>query len=75
MNLGQKLDNTQMSTLTKFFMVKSFITFYLIQSHKNAFHDELFLSIYPILQKELCFPGSVNDHSQISVLGCFINCC
>ena len=68
MNLGQKLDYTQMSTLTKFFMFKSFITFYLIL-------DELFLSIYSILQKELRFPGSVNDHSQISVLGCFINCC
>ena len=40
---GQKLVYTQMSTLIKFFfIVKSFKTFYLIQYHKNAFHNELF---------------------------------
>ena len=33
-----------MSTSVKlFFMVKSFVTFYLIHYHKNAFRDKLFL--------------------------------
>ena len=50
-----------------FFMVKSFVKFYLIQHHKNAFHDELFLSAYSILKMELHFPGLVN-HSYISAL-------
>ena len=40
-------------------MIKSFITFYLIQYHKNAFHGELFLSIYSMLQIELHFAGLV----------------
>ena len=34
-------------------MFKSFITFDLIQYHKNAFHGEFFLSVYSMLQKEL----------------------
>ena len=51
-------------------MVKSLITFYLIQYHKNTFHNELFLSVYSILQMELYFPGLVKNHSQISALGC-----
>ena len=53
-----------------FFMVKSFVTFYLIQYNKNAFHDKLFLSVYFILQMELYFPDLVRNHSQISVLDC-----
>ena len=53
-----------------FFIVKSLITFYLIQYHKTAFQDELFLSVYYILQMELYFPGLVKHHSQISALGC-----
>ena len=52
------------------FMVRSFMSFYLIQYHKNAFHDKLFLSVYSILQIELCFLDLVKNHSQISVLGC-----
>ena len=51
-----------------FLMVKSFITFYLIQYHKNAFHDELSVSIYFISQKELYFPGLVKIH-EILALG------
>ena len=46
-------------------MVKSFITLYLIQCHKNGFPDELFLSVYSILQMELYFPGLVKYHIQI----------
>ena len=42
-----------------FFMVKYFITFYLIQYHKKAFHYKLFLSVYFILQMELHFPDMV----------------
>ena len=53
-----------------FFMVKSFITFYLSQYHKNASHDELFLSVYSILQMELYFPGLAKNCSKISALGC-----
>ena len=53
-----------------FVMVKSFITFYLIQYHKNAFHDEFFLPVYSILQMELYFPSLVKNNSQISALGC-----
>ena len=55
-----------------FFMVKSFITFYLIQYQKNAFHDEQFLSVYSILQIELYLPGLVKNHSQISASGCLV---
>ena len=40
-------------------MVKSFITFYLIQYHKNAFCNELLFSIYLILQIDLYLPGLV----------------
>ena len=50
-------------------MVKSFITFYLIQYHQNAFHGGLFVSLYSILQMELYFPSLVKNH-QISALGC-----
>ena len=50
-------------------MVKSFIRFYLIQYHKNAFHDELFLSVYSILQMELYFAIFVKNDSQILALG------
>ena len=53
-----------------FFMVKSFITFYLFQYHKNAFHDELFVSVYSISKMELYFPGLVKNYSKISALGC-----
>ena len=55
-----------------FFMVKSFITFYLIQYQKNAFHDEQFLSVYSILQIELYLPGLVKNRSQISASGCLV---
>ena len=34
------------------FIVKSFITIYLIHYHKKTFHNELFLSVYSILQME-----------------------
>ena len=47
-------------------MVKSFITFYLVQYHKNAFHDELFY----ILQMEFHFPGLLKNHTQFLVLRC-----
>ena len=53
-----------------FFMVKSFIMFYLLQYHKNAFHDELFLSVYFILKMEVYFPGLAKDYSKNSALGC-----
>ena len=52
-----------------FFTIKSFITFYLIQYHQNAFHDGLFVCLYSILQMELYFPSLVKNH-QISALGC-----
>ena len=52
------------------FMVKSFITFYLIQFHENAFDNEFFLSVYSILQMELYFPRLVKNHSQILALAC-----
>ena len=42
----------------------------MIQYHKNAFHVEIFLSVYSILQVELYLPGLVKNHSQISALGC-----
>ena len=48
-----------------FFMVKSFITFYLIQYHKNAFLRELFLSINFILQMELYFLDLVKVRSSL----------
>ena len=38
-------------------LIKSFITFYFIQYHKNAFHNKLFLSVYSILQMELYISG------------------
>ena len=66
---SQRLNYTQISTLIKFFMVKFFITFYFIQYHKNAFHDELFLSVFYVLQIEKYIPVLVN-HSQISAFGC-----
>ena len=50
-------------------MVKSFITFYLIQNHKNSFPDKPFHSVYSMLQMELYFPGLVKNQSQISALG------
>ena len=34
-----------MSTFISFFMFKSFITFYLVQYHKNAFPNKLVLSV------------------------------
>ena len=52
------------------FMIKSFTTFYLIQYHKNAFHNKLFLSGYSILQMKLYFSGLVKNCSRISALGC-----
>ena len=56
-----------------FFIIKSFITFYLIlldSLHKNVFHDGFFLSAYSILQMELHFSGLVKNHNKISLLGC-----
>ena len=53
-----------------FFMVRSFIAFYLIQYHENLFHNKHFISVYFILQMELYFPGLVKYHRQISTLGC-----
>ena len=50
-------------------MVKSFIKLYLIQYHKNAFHDELSISVYSMLEMKLQFPDSVKILSQISALG------
>ena len=41
----------------------------MLQYHQNAFHDELFVSLYSILQMELYFPSLVKNH-QISALGC-----
>ena len=38
---GQRLNYTHMSTFISFCMFKSFITFYLVQYHKNAFHNKL----------------------------------
>ena len=52
------------------FVIKSFIMFYLFQYHKNAFHDELFLSVYFILKMELYFPGLAKHYSKNSALGC-----
>ena len=70
MNFGHKLNYTPLSTLKRFFFkVKSFITFYLTQYHKNAFHDELFLSVYSILQIELDFPGLVKKSQPYLRLG------
>ena len=55
-------------------VVKSSITFYLIKYHKNAFHNELFLSFFPSvclnLQMELYLLDLVKNHSQTSALGC-----
>ena len=51
-------------------MVKSFITFCLFQYLKNAFYDELFLSVYSILNMELYFLDFVKNYSEISPLGC-----
>ena len=51
-------------------MVKSCLIFYLFQYHKNAFHDELFLSVYSILKMELYFPGLMKNYSKISALDC-----
>ena len=45
-------------------MIKSFITFYLIQYHKSAFRDKLLRSIYLILQMELYFPGLVKTSAK-----------
>ena len=53
-----------------FFMVKSFITFYLVQYHKTTFHDQFFLSVYSVLQMKLYFLGLVRNDSQTSALGC-----
>ena len=57
-----------------FFMVKSFITFYLIQYHQIAFHDGLFVSLYSILQMELYFPSLVKKSPNLS-LGFLRKCC
>ena len=51
-------------------MVKSFITHYLIQYYEKPFQDELFLSIYSILQMEFYFPGLVTNDSLITALHC-----
>ena len=45
-------------------MFKSFITFDLIPYHKNAFHDEFFLSVYSMLQKELKWTVAKKDVYQ-----------
>ena len=68
---SQRLNYTQIKAVTKFFfMVKSFKTSYLIQYHKNPFHEELFLYIYSVLQMELYLPRLIKNHSQISALSC-----
>ena len=51
-------------------MIKCFITVYLFQYHKKAFHGELFLSVYSIFEMELYFPGLLKNYSKISALGC-----
>ena len=51
-------------------MAKSFITFYLFRYPKNAFHGELFLFVYSILEMELYFTCLVKNYSQVSALGC-----
>ena len=66
---GTKLNHTQISALIMFFMVKSFLKFYLFQDRKNALHDELVLSVYSILRMELYFPGLVKIYSKFSALG------
>ena len=44
----KRLNYTQMSTMIKFFFMDiSFITFYLIQYHKNAFHKSSFFLFIP----------------------------
>ena len=49
---GQKLNyNEHVDEI--FFMVKSLKMFYFIQYNKNAFHNELFLSVYSFIQMEL----------------------
>ena len=52
-----------------FFMVKSSITFYLFQYHKNASHDKPILSFCSILKMELHFPDLVKNYSKISAFG------
>ena len=42
----------------------------MIHYHENVFHNELFVSVYSILQMELHFPGLVKNDSYISALGC-----
>ena len=37
----------------------------MIKNHKNAFHEELFVSTYSILQMGLFFSGLIKNHSQI----------
>ena len=64
------ITNFMLPTIASFFAVKSFITFYLIQYHKNAFHEELFLSVCSILQMELYFSGLVRNDTQTTALGC-----
>ena len=55
---GPKIELYSNEQIDKVFvMVKSFITFYLIQYYKNAFHDELFLSTY------LYLPSLIKNHS------------
>ena len=56
---GPKVELYSNELVDVFFIVKPFITFYLIRYCKNAFHDELALSVYSILQIELYFLGLV----------------
>ena len=63
------ITNFMLPTIASFFVVKSFIIFYLIQYHKIAFHEELFLSVYSILQMELYFSGLVRNDTQTTALG------
>ena len=59
-----------------FFMVKSFITFYLTQYHKHAFHDKIFLSVYFILKNGATFPRFGGKKSKLNLsLGLLRKCC
>ena len=56
---GPKAELYSNELVDDFFIVKPFITFYLIRYYKNEFHDELALCVYSILQTELYFLGLV----------------
>ena len=55
-------------------MVKSFIAFYLIQYHKNAFHDKLFLSVFFHFTNGVLFPWFGDISKRNLSLGLLIQC-